>query len=467
MTAQPPARRRRLALTAGSIALLILALVAAGVGYTNYRVDRFSDSVFRDDSVPPQTQFGAPDPTATPAATPTLAPPTPTHDPRDPNTPTPAPTATTVPTATPTPLPYGNSPVIRRLRAGERITVLLVGFGGPGHDGGYLTDSLQVLSFEPRTATVTLISIPRDLWVQIPPFEGRGGYWGKINEAYAVGMGQVDRDDNNVPYQKHDKGGQLASRTVAQVLGLPIDYWVSLDFVGFRQFIDAIGGVEVNVERAFTDTQYPANDDASVDPNPKTVHFDAGPQRLDGERALQFARSRYAPEDGSDFGRARRQQLLIAAVRDQIFRVETIPKLFGVLDALQGHLRMSFSFTEARDLAGWAQEQARARRQFTTRGGVIGTENLLFEATSPGGAYILLPQHGQGDYSAIHSYVRETLGEPVFGPSWRATPAGGTPARATPGTPTRGTPGTPGAPVPFWLITPTVEDRGTPTPAPR
>jgi LCP family protein required for cell wall assembly len=430
MTAQRPRRRRQVLL----ISLLVLIVLAlTGAGYSYYRVNRFTESVFRPESTPPHTEFGE---TPTPAvlavaatSTPTIGPPTPTHDPTDPNTPTPAPTPTETPiplTPTPTPLPVGNSPVIQRIRAGERVTVLLLGFGGPGHDGGYLTDSIQVLSFDPKTSVVTLISVPRDLWVLIPTYQGRGGYWGKINEAYTVGMGPVGRDDQNIPWSKHDAGGQLAMKTVAQVLGIPIDYWVSLDFVGFRQFIDALGGVNVNVEKAFTDDHYPENDDADVDPNYKTVHFNAGWQHMDGEHAIEYARSRYSPQDGTDFGRARRQQVLMSAVKEQVLSVETIPKVFGLLDALQGHLRMSFSFSEARDLAGWAQGQVRDNQQFAIHSAVLETGPLLYSSTSAGGAYILLPTAGQGNYNQIHAFVQSEL---------RGT-AAGTPGTA--GTPERG-----------------------------
>jgi LCP family protein required for cell wall assembly len=439
MTATTPAprhRSRRLKIVL-SILLTIAILATIGGLYANYRVNRFVDTTFRPDDNGSSIAL-AETPTVTPQGTPaptTVAAPTPTHDPTDPNTPTVAPTApadATVP-ATPTALPYGNSPIIQRLNAGERVTVLLLGFGGAGHDGGYLTDTLQVMSFEPRTGTVTLISVPRDLWIQLPSYQGRGGYWGRINEAYAVGMGQVDRDDPNVPYAKHEAGGQLAAKAVSQVLGIPIDYWISLDFVGFRRFIDAIGGVDVNVERAFTDTEYPNNDDADIDPSYRTVHFDAGLQHMDGATAIIFARSRHAPEDGSDFGRSRRQQLLMAAVKDKVVSVETIPKLFSILDALEGHLRMSFSFTEAKDLLGWGQAQARAKRQFVIKTGSIDASNLVDGATTSGGASILLPRAGQGNYTAIQSWVRALL----FGTNGTATPG-------TPGTPRAGTPtGTP------------------------
>jgi len=446
MTATTPAPRRisrRLKIVLG-ILVTIAVLATAGGVYTNYRVNRFVNTTFRpDESGPPVAM--ADTPTVAPIgipATATAPPPTATHDPNDPNTPTVAPptmppTASTPATGTvpaaPTALPIGNSPIIQRLNAGQRVTVLLLGFGGAGHDGGYLTDTLQVMSFDPKTGTVTLISVPRDLWIQVPSYQGRGGYWGRINEAYTIGMGQVDRNDMNVPYAKHDAGGQQAMKAVSQVLGIQIDYWISMDFVGFRRFIDAIGGVDVNVERAFTDTEYPNNDDADVDPSYRTVHFDARLQHMDGETAITFARSRHAPEDGNDFGRSRRQQLLMEAVKDKVVSVETIPKLFGIFDALEGHLRMSFSFTEAKDLLGWGQAQARAKRQFTIKTGGLDSTNFLIGATSSGGASILLPSAGQGNYNAIHSWVQELLSNSTgtATPTTTGTPRAGTPT-ATP-----------------------------------
>ena len=427
--------------------LLVLVLFgAAGGAYLYYRIDRFAAATFRPDDRPALTEFGETPTVETPMAAaapvtpePALTPiPVPTRDPRDPNTPTtlpPTPTPTIVLTPTPTPLPYANSPVIKRLKNGERVTVLLIGFGGPGHDGGYLTDSLQVMSFDPKGGDVTLISVPRDLFVLLPTYQGRGGYWGRINEAYIVGMGNVAREDYKVPYEKHEAGGQTAMKAVAQVLGIPIDYWISMDFVGFRQFIDAIGGVEVNVERAFVDYQYPNNDDAGIDPSYRTVRFDAGLQQMNGEQAIAFARSRYSSQDGNDFNRSRRQQLLMAAVKDKVFRVETIPKLLSLLDAFEGHLRMSFSFSEARDLLGWVQEQARAKQQYAIRSGVLETGQLLYSDTLPSGAYAIFPRAGQGVYTGIHRYVSDLL--------------------ANPRTATPGTPGRPATPLPESPLLPT------------
>ncbi len=366
--------RRGARVAACCAALLVIGLMAGG--YAAYRVDTFAQGAFRPDDAPAVVQ--PPDPASAPADQ---------HA-----------------EATPVTLGYGASPPIARLRAGQPLTILLLGYGGPGHDGAYLTDSMAVASLDPVTGTIAFISVPRDLWVRIPATgDGRGGYWGKINQAYAVGVG--DGGD-------YATGGALASKAVAQVLGIPIDAWLGLDFVGFRQCIDTLGGVDVEVAQAFTDDHYPNNDDANIDPSYKTIYFDAGVQHLDGETALEFARSRYSPQDGSDFGRSRRQQQVLRATLRQLFSVAGVPRAFALLDALHGHFYTSFSLAEVRDLAGWAQEQAGRGRTPRVVGGALDTSALLVGDTSADGQDILLPAAGQGDYGTIHEYVRGLLADP-------------------------------------------------------
>ncbi len=420
----PPWRRRAWRIAQRGLVLLLLILLT-GAGYATYRVNRFNQHVFRDDHRVLPVPTEAARPTAVPPpVVPTTVVPGVAHA-------APRPTPTLRPSVpTPTLLPYGTVRLTQRLEAGEPFSILLLGLAGPGHTGPYLTDSLQLLRLDPRTATVTLISLPRDLSVSLPRIAGRGGTWGKLNQAYQVGLGPVARDDPALPYARHARGGEAATQVVAQVLGVPIDAWASLDFVGFRRFIDALGGIEVDVERSFTDTRYPAHDNVDIDAGTTTIHFDAGCPRLDGERALIFVRSRYAPQDGSDFGRARRQQRLLAALQHQLFRVRTIPRVFALLTALEQHVHTSLSRREAQDLAGWAQAQAaRGRRLHITHGGLDTTE-LLVATTSAQGAYVLQPRGGRGDYRAIHAYVRGLLAPPVD-PGGPVAPVG-TPPPATP-----------------------------------
>ena len=398
---------RRIAAFGGC--MLLLGLLVGGAA--GMRARHFAAATFRPDDSPavaalpddptPMELPLIPAATAPPVASSVPAPSTPGDETAATTTATRVPVPVGTPTATVPPLGYAGTPLIARLRAGRPLALLLLGYGGPGHDGAFLTDSLEVARLDPTSGAITLIGVPRDLWVQIPATgDGRGGYWGKINEAFAVGVG---------PRGDYATGGALASKAVAQVLGIPIDAWVALDFDGFRRAVDALGGVDVDVAQTFTDDHYPNNDDADIDPSYKTIHFDAGVQHLDGETALEFARSRYAPEDGSDFGRARRQQLLIAAAARQLATPTGVARAFGVLGALEGHLHTGLSAGEARDLAGWAQEQAAAgvRPRFGTA--ALDTAALLVAATSDRGQYILLPVAGQGDYGAIRAYVQQQL----------------------------------------------------------
>jgi LCP family protein required for cell wall assembly len=389
--------------------MLLLGLLVGGVA--GMRARQFAVATFRPDDRPAMVALPDDPPVAAPApavaaAVPTATGTPPGHaTPRGPAapvaTPTRAPAPANTPTATVPALGYAGTPLSARLRAGRPLALLLLGYGGPGHDGAFLTDSLEVARLDPARGVITLISVPRDLWVQIPATgDGRGGYWGKINEAFAVGVGTHD---------DFATGGTLASKAAAQVLGIPIDFWVALDFDGFRHAVDALGGVEVDVAQGFTDDHYPNNDDADIDPSYKTIHFDAGPQHLDGATALEFARSRYAPEDGSDFGRARRQQLLIAAAARQLATPAGVARAFGVLGALEGHLHTGLSAGEARDLAGWAQEQAAAGVRPRFGAAALDTAALLVAATSAAGQYILLPAAGLGDYGAIRAYVQQQL----------------------------------------------------------
>jgi LCP family protein required for cell wall assembly len=396
-------------------ALLVVVLAAFGAlvglgGYTAYRVAAFTGSVFVGSSPPPALREALPAPepdeveaeaeagaVATPAAAPEAGA----------GTVVPAraasPPATPAATATPA---VDETTIIGKLRAGRRVTFLLIGYGGLGHDGPYLTDALVVVSFEPKTGQLALFNLPRDLWVQTPTAGGRAGPYRKVNELYSLGLGQAGITGAPAAPADHDRAAWLVAAAAQQVLGLPIDGWASADFDAVRRVVDGLGGVVVDVETSFDDYLYPRHDDSSVDAGVMHVHFDAGPQRLTGARALQYVRSRHAEQDGGDFGRSRRQQRLLLALKDQMLTPATLPKVFQLMEAVQGHVRTSLSLAEARDLLRYGQDR---------NGGVqatpalIDTRELLVGAMSEGGASILVPKAGAGNYGAIHRFVRAAL----------------------------------------------------------
>ena len=273
---------------------------------------------------------------------------------------------------------------------GDRVNLLVMGFGGSGHDGAYLTDSMVVMSLLPQSHHTTLISVPRDLWVQIPP--GSGQYH-KINAAYEYGS------NNNA---KPADGGNAAAAKVSLVTGLDVKYWLTINFQGFREFIDSIGGIDVYVPDSFT-ANYPANDDPNINPNWIKVHFSKGMQHMNGETAIRYARARYVldnPAEGSDFARSARQQIMIKAALSKVKQMSTWPSLYNALNALQHTIYTNMSLADLMQFA-LKMDLTNAHRVG------LSNQNVLASGTAPDGEYILKPANG--NWQAIVDYVKQQL----------------------------------------------------------
>src|SRR5256714_9030213 len=273
---------------------------------------------------------------------------------------------------------------------GDRVNLLVMGFGGSGHDGAYLTDSMLVMSLLPQSHHTTLISVPRDLWVQIPP--GSGQYH-KINAAYEYGS------NNNA---KPADGGNAAAAKISLVTGLDVKYWLTINFQGFREFIDSIGGIDVYVPDSFT-ANYPANDDPNINPNWIKVHFSKGMQHMNGETAIRYARARYVldnPAEGSDFARSARQQIMIKAALSKVKQMSTWPSLYNALNALQHTIYTNMSLADLMQFA-LKMDLTNAHRVG------LSNQNVLATGTAPDGEYILKPANG--NWQAIVDYVKQQL----------------------------------------------------------
>src|SRR5260221_5810884 len=191
-----------------------------------------------------------------------------------------------------------------------RINVLILGKGGAGHDAPDLTDTMILASVSTISNKMTLISIPRDIWISTLS--------DKINSAYMKGR------------EKQPDGGGLvlAKSIVEEVMGTQINYAIVIDFGGFKDVINALDGIIVDVKTGFTDTQYPIagrENDLCEDLTAKigktytcryeTITFNSGLQTMDGDTALKFVRSRHAAgAEGTDIARAARQQLIISSI---------------------------------------------------------------------------------------------------------------------------------------------------------
>ncbi|MGH2506107.1 MAG: LCP family protein [Ktedonobacteraceae bacterium] len=273
----------------------------------------------------------------------------------------------------------------------SRVNILILGYGGSGHDGAYLTDSMVIMSLIPSTHHTTLISVPRDLWIQNP---ANSGNYTKINDVYPVAAGAT----NTNPIA----GGNAAAQKISLITGLTINYWITINFAGFKDFIDAIGGVDVNVPDEFT-AKYPANDDPSINPNWIIVKFTPGVQHMDGAQAIIFARARYVldnPAEGSDFARSQRQQLIMKAALSKLKDWHTWPNLFNAMDKLKQTLYSNLSLA---DLAEFAQKMDLNGAHHVG----LTNDNVLVDATSDDGQDILLPKNG--DWSLLPTYIQQQI----------------------------------------------------------
>jgi len=295
----------------------------------------------------------------------------------------------------------------------ERINIALYGYGGDGHSGAYLTDSIMVVSIQPRpghTPQVAEISIPRDWMVPIPANESRP-YYGRINEAYSDGQSQ---GPSAAPRFKGDNhgGGELADQTLQNVLGLKINYFIGVDFDAFKGAVDAVGGVDVVVPDSFTDNQYPHGECDQGDCRYMTVHFDKGPQHMDGARALIFARSRHAydnPAEASNFARNRRQQIILSALKEKVLSIGGIGKLPDLLNALGDHVITNMGFADDQAVYDMVKDVPSASIVHVS----VDDSNFLYECGYPRNCTAAYEYAHDKTYASLQHYLRDVFPDPA------------------------------------------------------
>ncbi|MFA6184414.1 MAG: LCP family protein [Parcubacteria group bacterium] len=306
-----------------------------------------------------------------------------------------------------------------------RINILLLGMRGEHvTGGGLLADTIEVVSIKPAEKKVSMISIPRDLYVTVPG----ESYQQKINYVYFHGE-EKDRNGGGIKEMK---------QIVSDITGQPIHYAITINFAGFEQLVNAIGGVKIHLDQAFTEPlQF--HEEKVCDPNVFTVKsgnfqykkndkgkivatyplcynsseecggvfsLPAGDQTLDGAKALCYVRSRVT---SSDFDRARRQQQVLAQIKKTAFSVNTLTDFSKINDILN-----SLGDNTKTDLEGWEM-----KKLFDTYRGLgddititqkvleNSEEGLLYSHEGDDRGYILIPR---GDnYDKIKSLFNSVI----------------------------------------------------------
>src|SRR5438309_1076036 len=239
-----------------------------------------------------------------------------------------------------------------KLKHGQQVNILLLGMGGYENDAPYLTDSIMAVSIDPTSNRVMMASIPRDLVVHMNLQSTTSRVWvNKINAAYEVPYTNIICCVDS-KYSGPNGGGYAAEHEVSKVLGVTFDRYIAVDFVAFRDMVNALGGVDICLSTNLDDFSYP-----NYGHGYKPIHFRAGCQHLNGEQALEIARSRHAieAEQSSDFGRARRQQQIMEAIKVKATTVNGFAKAPQLLDALQKNIHTDMSLSDMKAIYDWGK----------------------------------------------------------------------------------------------------------------
>lgn len=316
-----------------------------------------------------------------------------------------------------------------------QVNVLLLGTAGGVHDGPNLTDTIMVASYNLKTNQVYLVSIPRDLW--LPALQG------KANAVYQIGLSQ-----NN--------GLGLTKTVMGNILGLPIHYALRIDFKGFADAVDILGGLDVSVDKTFDDYNYPiagkendlcgfeekeieiteeqakqlniapgkgkffvapdgkiATDSAQEDIGAKYftcryehLSFDKGPTRLDGDMALKFVRSRHGTNgEASDFARSKRQEKVLEALKGKMLSFETLTSPAKISELLKTFGRSIDTDISVKDAVEFYKLFSKVGKMQS----FVLDDSLLVHPPREtyGGAYVLVSL--DDDFSTIQGYVKKIL----------------------------------------------------------
>jgi LCP family protein required for cell wall assembly len=288
--------------------------------------------------------------------------------------------------------PATNEPQVHH---GERVNFLLVGV-----DSGYgrmhdLTDTMLVVSIDPD-GTSAMISVPRDLF-GVPLANGRP-YNAKLNSLLSYA--------DNHPEEYPEGGATALKGAIGKLLGIRIHYFAAINLTGFKQAIDAIGGVDITVERAIADPVY--SEDGIEGPG---FYLDAGQYHMDGKLALAYVRSRHGPGD-SDFTRAERQQQVLTEVAEKLTAGNLLYTLPGLLDAVRNTIATDVPSSRIPVLAQAVQDADLSRLERA-----VIQPPLATPVEDPVEGYLLYP-----DLDAIRALVDALIrGDDLSSPSPTST----------------------------------------------
>jgi len=316
--------------------------------------------------------------------------------------------------------------VAYKLQNNQPVNILVLGVGGQENDAPFLSDTVMAINIDPASKRVVQTSVPRDTWVKIQAWTDGRSYENKINTANEVGEwkdGDLFPCCKKPEYQGRDGGGHLAEAVVENVTGIHFDRYITVDFVAFRDAVDALNGVDIHLDTPLDDCHYPDYHNGYINhgvppgypcPPGAGIHFPAGDLHVNGEQALEISRSRDAsePEQATDFARAKRQQTIVNAIRKKAVSVNAILNLDSLMSAIQNNVKTDLTVNDIQSLYNWG---GKLPDSAFVKIALTNTDLLqeYFEQNGTCGdptAYVLCPL--DPSYGFIHNYLAHALVDP-------------------------------------------------------
>lgn len=283
-----------------------------------------------------------------------------------------------------------------------RVNMLLLGRGGFGHEGADLTDTILIASIDPIQKEATLLSIPRDLYVQT----SSGGYT-KLNSVFALAKEQslyaAPASDKKRVERAENAGFKAVEDIVQSKIGIPIHYHAIIDFAGFRKAIDTVGGVDINV--AESGTVYEV---MRLFGKQYVLSVHTGRQHFDGLRALAYSRSRYTSARG-DFDRSERQRMILTALKSKVVSAGTFGnpiRISRLMNDFGNHIRANLNRDEVLRLYEIGRGIPNGK---ITSLGLADPPNNYLTTDMINGQSVVVPRAGVDNYSEIQNFIRNKL----------------------------------------------------------
>lgn len=282
----------------------------------------------------------------------------------------------------------------------SRINVLLLGVDSAAG----LTDSIQIASIDPINRSVAMLSVPRDLYVNNPA-KGRKT---RINEVYRDSSKSCSKPtatcDPNIDY-----GASALESLLSNILGIKVSYFAKVDFDGLKKLVDTLGGISIYVDKPLSDPAFPNRTYSGYDP----FYIGAGQQTMNGETALRYSRCR-GGTCGGDFGRARRQQQVILAIRDKVTQLNIVAnpqRLTSIISAAGKGLRTDLSIDQISQLYKLIKD---VDTSTIKTAGLDNSANGVLKNLTVGGAYLLIPKLGENNWTDVRNLANATFPEPYL-----------------------------------------------------